>query len=245
MIEINNKIAIVTGGTSGIGEAVAISLANEGIYVVITGRNIENGNKVVSKIKSNGHNAEFYELDVKSDEKIREFGEYIKNRFSKIDILYNNAGVYPVAPSLEELDRNQFIEVFDVNIASMAMITKEVIPFVKIAHGVVINNASIGGLDAFTSGQSYAYTGSKAAVIKFSKMLAKKYGEEFRTNCICPGTIHTPIFKKFDEERMAKNIPMGRTGNPEEVASVVTFLASEKASYVNGAVITIDGGQSL
>ena len=108
-----------------------------------------------------------------------------------------------------------------------------------------MNNASVAGLQSYTSGQCYAYAASKAAIIKITQQLAKKYGNKYRINAIAPGVINTPIFESFDEERFNNMIPMGRTGEPDEVAAVANFLVSDDASYVHGAVITVDGGQSL
>lgn len=244
-MKLDNKIIIVNGGTSGIGEATSLDLAKNGATVIICGRNKERGEEIVRRISAFGGKAFFCSLDVTDDNSINSMKEFVEHGFKKVDVLFNNAGIYPVEPSLEDADRIQINMIFDNNIAGMVMVTKAIVPFIKESNGVIINTASIGGMESFTSGQSYGYTGAKAAVIKFSKMLAKKYGRDFRTNCICPGTIRTPIFKHFDEERMSQKIPMGRTGKPEEVAKVVSFLASDDASYLNGAVITIDGGQAL
>lgn len=100
-------------------------------------------------------------------------------------------------------------------------------------------------MQSYTSGQCYAYAASKAAIVKITQLLAKKYGNDFRINAIAPGVIKTPIFKTFDEKKYLEMIPMGRTGLPEEVAAVANFLVSDDASYVHGAIVTVDGGQSV
>lgn len=169
----------------------------------------------------------------------------IEKEYGGLDILVNNAGIFPVSDPLETLTYSSLTEIFDVNIVGMIMLTQAMLPMIKKSHGTIINNASVAGLESFTSGQSYAYAASKAAVIKFTKMLARQYGAEFRTNCICPGIIKTPIFKDFHEEKFKEKIPMKRVGKPEDVAAVVSFLASDDAAFVNGCVLTIDGGQSL
>ena len=232
MNSLKDKVALVTGATSGIGAATAKRFAQAGATVICTGRNIERGEGVVKEILSNNGKAYFYEMDVDNDHSILEVADVIKNQFGTIDILFNNAGIFPVLPPLETLTREDIEKTTSTNISGFMMVT-------------ILNNASVAGLQSYSSGQSYAYNASKAAVIKVTQLLAKKYGNKFRINAICPGVINTPIFKKFDEERFASMIPMGRTGKPEEVASVANFLVSDDASYINGAILTIDGGQSL
>lgn len=245
MFDLKGKIVLITGATSGIGEACVNEFAKSGATVILTGRNVNKGEEIEKQNKENNKNVYFRELDITNDSSIESLYEFIQTKFGVLDILYNNAGIYPVELGMGNITREMMLNIFDTNINGTILVTQRMIELIRKSRGVIINNASIGGMEMFTSGQGYAYTGSKAAVIKFSKMLAKKYGSEFRTNCICPGTIHTPIFKTFDEERMRTRIPMQRTGKPEEVAKVVAFLASNDASYINGCVLTIDGGQSL
>ena len=244
MNSLTNKVALVTGATSGIGAATAIRFAEAGATVICTGRNKERGEGVVSSIKDKGGKAEFYEMDIESDSSIEAVAETIKEKYEKLDIIFNNAGIFPVLPPLETLTRADIEKTTSTNISGFMMVTKYFFPLLG-ECATILNNASVAGLQSYTSGQSYAYNASKAAVIKVTQLLAKKYGNKVRVNAICPGVINTPIFKKFDEERFASMIPMGRTGRPEEVASVANFLVSDDASYINGAILTIDGGQSL
>ena len=125
------------------------------------------------------------------------------------------------------------------------MVTKAFLDMVRESNGNILNTASVAGVDGYVSGEQYAYNMSKSGIIKFSKLLAKRYGSEIRVNCICPGVIKTPIYMHLDEKKYSSIIPMGRIGTPEEVASVANFLVSDDASYVNGAVVTVDGGQCL
>lgn len=244
MNSLKDKVALVTGATSGIGAATAKRFAQAGATVICTGRNRERGEGVVKEILSNNGKAYFYEMDVDNDHSIQAVAGIIKNQFETIDILFNNAGIFPVLPPLETLTREDVEKTTRTNISGFMMVTKFFFPL--LAEGAsILNNASVAGLQSYSSGQSYAYNASKAAVIKVTQLLAKKYGDKVRVNAICPGVINTPIFKKFDEERFASMIPMGRTGKPEEVASVANFLVSDDASYINGAILTIDGGQSL
>lgn len=244
MNDLTNKIALVTGSTSGMGEASAIRFAQAGATVIVAGRNNQRGESVVCHINQNGGASVFCELNVQDDKSIEECARFIKDRYGKLDILFNNAGVFPVMPPLETLERNDVASVMDTNVTGMLMVIKAMIPLMG-KGSVILNNASVAGLQSYTSGQSYAYGASKSAVIKVTQMLAKKYGSRIRVNAICPGVIHTPIFKNFDEERFIGMIPMGRVGQPEEVASAANFLVSDDASFVNGAIVTIDGGQSL
>lgn len=239
------KVVLITGGTSGIGEACVREFSDRGAITVFTGRNNERGRLLEESLTEAGKKVLFYQADSTSDNDIIALKDYIEKEFLRLDVLFNNSGVYPIEPALEEQNREDFLAIFNQNIASVMMMTKAFLPLLRISRGTIINNASVAGLEAYTIRSSYAYGGSKSAVIKFSKMLAKKYGAEVRTNCICPGTIKTPIFVNFDEEARSSAIPMKRTGRPEEVAKVVCFLASDDASYVNGAVVTIDGGQCL
>lgn len=244
MNDLSGKIAVVTGATSGIGAATAKRFAKAGAIVICTGRSIERGKAVVDEIDADGGKAFFCEMDLTKDESIATVAKEAESRFGKIDILFNNAGVFPVLPPLETLTRSDIEGVTSTNISGFMMVTKYFYPLLR-DGGTILNNASVAGLQSYTSGQSYAYNGSKAAVIKITQQLAKRYGNRIRVNAICPGVIKTPLFKKFDEERYASMIPMGRTGKPEEVASVANFLVSDDASYINGAIVTVDGGQSV
>ena len=244
MNDLSHKIALVTGATSGMGEASAIRFAKAGAIVIVAGRNNQRGGCVVERICNEGGTAVFCELDVNDDGSIEKCAKFIKERFGRLDILFNNAGVFPVMPPIETLDRCDVASVMDSNVTGMLMVTKALMPLMGIGS-VILNNSSVAGLQSYTSGQTYAYGASKAAVIKVTQMLAKKYGARVRVNAICPGVIQTPIFKNFDEQRFIGMIPMGRVGQPEEVATVANFLVSDDASFVNGAVVTIDGGQSL
>ena len=244
MNSLKNKVALITGATSGIGEATAKRFAIAGATVICTGRSKERGERIVNDILTNNGKALFFEMDLDDDQSIEKIADLVKCQLGKIDILFNNAGIFPILPPLETLTREDVEKTTSTNISGFMMVTKHFFPL--LAEGAtILNNASVAGLQSYTSGQSYAYNASKAAVIKITQLLAKKYGDKVRVNAICPGVIKTPIFKKFDEERFASMIPMGRTGTPEEVASVANFLVSDDASYINGAILTIDGGQSL
>lgn len=245
MNELKNKIALITGATSGIGAACAKRFARAGAEVIVTGRNEDRGNAVVNEIRQAGDRAEFISLDIACDESIECCYEIVQERYGHLDILFNNAGLYPITPSLEDTTRKFCNELFDINISGMIMVTRRFLEMLRKSKGNILNNASVAGLTSYNQGGAYVYSASKAGIIKFTQLLSKKYGSEVRVNCICPGVIRTPIFKHFDENKYAAMIPMGRVGEPEEVAAVANFLVSNDAGYVNGCVVTIDGGQSI
>lgn len=168
----------------------------------------------------------------------------VTESLGEIDILVNNAGIYPVTPGLGGICRNQSLSIIDTNVNSTMMMIQAFMPILK-RDGCILNNASVTGLHSYNAGQSYFYAASKSAIIKITKLLAKRYGHEYRINAICPGVIRTPIFKNFDEQRYIKEIPLGSVGEPSDVAAAANFLVSDDASFINGAILTIDGGQSL
>lgn len=245
MNSLTKKIALITGATSGIGEASAKRFAKAGATVIVSGRDVKRGETVVSDIIAAGGNAVFCGMDVQRDISIKKAVEMISVEYGRLDILFNNAGIYPISSPLEALTREAGNEILDINVSGLVMVIKECLPLLKKSGGVILNNASIAGLNEFTVGQSYLYCGSKAAVIKITQLIAKKYGSSLRANAICPGVIRTPIFQNFDEERYSKSIPMGRVGEADDVAAAANFLVSDDAAFINGAVLSVDGGQSL
>ena len=239
------KNVIVTGATSGIGKATALLLAKEGANVIAVGRNEKRGRDVCKEISNLGGKALFFQCDLSKEEKVKELYEKIEAQFESIDLLFNNAGIWITEP-LENISEEMVMTVFSSDFNSVLFMTKYFSPMLKKKHGVIINNASMGGLEGYTSGsKQYLYHSSKAAAIKFSKLTAKNYATEIRVNCICPGLIDTEIYENRDFSRFYDVIPMKRMGEAEEVAKLVAFLASEDASYITGAVIPIDGGASL
>lgn len=244
MNDLTGKIALITGATSGIGEACAKRFAEAGATVIVAGRNEERGAKVVADITEKGYKAVFKQLDVCNDESIRECVSYIGNQYGTLDILVNCAGIFLVPNALEEISRETISHVMDVNVSGLIMMTSAALP-IMCKGGNIINMSSVAGFPYATGGRAYAYSASKAAVIRFTKQIAKQYATTIRVNAIAPGVIKTPIFQNFDEERYKSMIPMGRVGMPEDVAKVANFLASDDAAYVTGAVLVVDGGQSL
>lgn len=244
MNRFENKTVVITGGTSGIGAECARQFCVQGATVIITGRNSDRGERIAQELSKSG-SVRFIRLDVTNTDEIKKFSELISNEYKGADILFNNAGVYPAFGKFEESNTCEWNDVFNINLFGMVDVCRSFINQLERNNGVIINNASIAGLQGFTSGSGYAYAASKSAVIKFTKMLAKNYAKSIRINCICPGVIDTPIYLNLNKEKMIERTPVGRVGTPKDVAPVVLFLASEDAAFVCGAVLTIDGGMTL
>lgn len=245
MNDLSGKVALITGATSGIGEACAKRFAKAGAVVIVSGRNTEYGKKVVADISADGRTAVFCNLDIRNDESISKAAKFVKDSYGRLDILFNNAGIYPVSPVLEGITRGMGSSILDTNVSGTIMMIQACLPMLKESRGIILNNASVAGMEGYTAGQSYIYSGSKAAIIKITQLIAKKYGDVIRANVICPGVVRTPIYHQFDEERYKNSIPAGRVGEAEDIASVANFLVSADASFINGAVLPVDGGQHL
>lgn len=245
MNRMRGKTVIITGATSGMGKATAVMFAREGAEVLLVGRNEKRGAEVVREISEFGGKARLYVCDISFEESVLNLVHRISESYDKIDVLFNNAGIWDTS-ALEEIDEERIRKSFAINYDAIVLMSKYFMPMLVRAKGNIINNASMGGLDSFVSGtKQYVYASTKAAVIKFSKLLAKNYADSIRVNCICPGIIETEIFINRDFSRFDGTIPMGRIGQPDDVAKVVLFLASDDASYLTGVILPIDGGASL
>ncbi len=239
------KKVLITGATSGIGRATSIAFAKEGADVYVVGRNQNRGNKVVADIKELGRNGMFLQCDVSSPEEVEKIYEMMSNEGIIIDVLVNNAGVF-ITQSLDDMVFDDWSTTFSTNVNSVMLMTKAFINDLKKSRGCIINNASISGLDIFTSGtKNYMYGASKSAVVKFSKLCALNYAPDVRVNVVCPGIVDTELFTNRDFSRFDGVIPMGYISKPEQIAKLIMFLASEDADYITGAVIPVDGGMSL
>lgn len=245
-MKLNGKIAIVTGATAGIGRAIAKVLANEGAKVVATGRNVERGNSIVQEIKADGGEVVFVPVDMTKEETLGTLIKTTIETYGKIDVLVNNAGIAYVAP-MEVYEQDKWDDVLDTNLRGPYLLCKKAMPYLIESKGNIVNIASISGLTPISG--AYAYSPSKAAVISLTQLLAFDYAKQgVRVNAVCPGTIETEILACVTEEFLAQGkaaIPMGRFGQPEEIAKVVAFLASDDASYITGQALAVDGGYVL
>lgn len=240
------KVALITGATSGIGAATARLLAQKGCRVVLTGRRQDKGESLSQEIAANGGEARFISCDISQESEVVRLIEKVVELWSRIDILFNNAGIMLPSMEIERMPVEDWKKTFDVNVNGFFLAARYAKPYLLKSRGVIINNASIAGLQYYAAGRSYAYSASKAAIIQFSHQMAKNYGEEgVRVNCICPGIIQTDILHGRDPKIYEDRIPLGRVGQPEDVAKVVAFLASDDAAYLTGVVLPIDGGASL
>lgn len=250
MYNFTDKVVVITGATSGIGCETAKQFAKMGAKLFVVGRNEQRGQQLVSDI--NGLNIKswggvsFKQCDVSNADSVRALAGEISRETDHIDVLFNNAGVMLPSCEIERMPIEDWKESFEINVNGIFYTTRFLKPMVFKEKGTIINNASIVGMHSYVIGRSYAYSASKAAVIQYTRQLAKNYAEDgIRVNCICPGIIDTPILGDRDRSVYAERIPLGYVGKPLDVAKVVLFLASDEASYITGAVIPIDGGVSL
>jgi len=249
---LRGKIAIITGSASGIGAACAWKFVKEGATVMVVDVNDEGGRKLVEEIKSDGGVADYLHIDVTSPQDIERMISSTVEKFGKIDILLNNVGINPVS-NVVDTSVDVWDKVMQVNLKSAFLGCKAAIPaMVRTGGGVIINMGSVSGLEAGPVSQT-AYEVSKAGIIALTKSIAQDFASEnIRANCICPGATATPLIKKFIEESMTSDerkawmgiVPMGRLAEPDEIASVAAFLASDDSSYVTGATIVVDGGRT-
>jgi len=239
------KTVIITGGGSGFGREVALKLAKKGTNISVVDISKENGEETVRLCKELDGNAIFIEADVSKVEDVKRYVTQTLDHFGKIDLFFNNAGISGSGVRTLECSVEEFNAIVDVNLKGVFYGLKFVVnEMLKTGGGVIVNTASLGGLVGIpTLG---AYSATKHAVIGLTKTIAGEYGREnIRINAIAPGTNETPMVKAFPKdaiEAMAEAVPMGRLGQPHEVADVVAFLLSDESSYIHGAVISIDGG---
>ena len=239
-MDLDGKVALVTGGTSGIGRATAEALASAGARVLVSGRDERRGAEVVESIRQRGGDAEFVLADLTSADQVRELGR----RAADVDILVNNAGVFPGGPT-HEMAEAALDEVLDVNVKAVFLLTAAIAPrMAQRRSGAIINVTTM--VAEFGMPGLSAYGASKAAVVLLTKAWAAEYGPHgVRVNAVAPGPTNTPGTATMGDgfEHIIETIPLGRAADPSEIAETIVFLASNRASYLNGAVIPVDGGR--
>ncbi len=246
-MKLSEKIALVTGGSRGIGFATAKILSENGATVVITAKNSEQLKKSTLEIP----NSIGIVADIRNKDDVKNVINKIIEKFGKLDILVNNAGIFPKIKQLHEIDEDDWNEVLDVNLTGQFRFTKEAIPHLQKTSGSIINISSDAGLKAYQGFNADAYSASKAALILLTKCWALEYAKDkIRVNCICPGVVDTDMTKPFlktqkDREFMDSEHPIGRMGQPEEIAKAVMYFVSDDSSWTTGAILAIDGGQSI
>ena len=245
MGRLENKIALITGGTSGIGFACAERFAEEGATVIMASRGEKRGKEAEAALHSQGYNASFISCDVSNRESVEALKQQVQERHGRLDILVNNAGVLRTG-SLEEITDEDWDLTYNTNLKSMLYVCQNFIDMLKDSHGVILNNTSINGLHHYIKGKkSYMYATSKADAIQFTNYLAKNYAPDVRVNCLCPGMTVTNLFTNRDFSRFKGCNLLDRMAEPREIANVALFLVSDEASFVTGSVIVADGGETL
>ncbi len=253
MNRVNNKAAIVTGAASGIGEAIARLLAAEGAQVAVTDIDDENGHRVVNDIVAAGGQADYWQMNVGVEDDIKRTVTDVFDRYHKVNILVNNAGIPAGGMHTHNITNEQWDEGMTVDLKGPFWCVKYSVPcLIQSGGGSVINISSIMGI---LGGPTTVYCTAKAALRHMTKCDAVSYAKDnIRFNSVHPGYIVTPLFKKLAArtegveramEREGKGIPLGRMGMPEEIAYGVLFLASDESSYVTGTEMIIDGGKVI
>ena len=246
-MKLTGKVALVTGGSRGIGFAIAKILSDNGATVVITSKNSEKIKQAEAKIS----NSFGITCDIKKKNEVQNVLDQTIKKFGKLDILVNNAGIFPKIKLLHKIEEEEWNEVLDVNLTGQFRFTKEAIPHLQKTSGCIINISSDAGLKAYQGFNADAYSASKAALIVLTKCWALEYAKEkIRVNCICPGVVDTDMTKPFlknqkDIEFMNNEHPLGRIGQPEEIGKSVLYFASDDALWITGAILTVDGGESI
>lgn len=241
------RVAIITGGTRGLGRAAALRFCQEGARVIVAGYDPNRGEETAAWLREQGHTAQFLQVDVADSQSVQAMVDSTLERWERVDILVNNAGVTQDS-SLMKMSEEQFDRVISVNLRGAFSCTKAVAPaMVAQRYGRIINTASVVALYG-NFGQSN-YAAAKAGLIGMTKTWAKELGAKGITvNAVAPGFIRTDMLSNVPErvlEMVAERVPIRRLGEADDVAGAYLFLASDEARYVNGAVLSVDGGLTI
>lgn len=249
-MRLQGRVAVVTGGSLGIGRATVLGLAREGAAVALAGRDEERGGAATKEVEAQGGEALFVRTDVSHENEVAALMERVRERWGRLDVLVNNAGIHlaggVVATSLDDWRR-----VLDVNLTGAFLCTKHAVPLmVRAGGGVIVNVSSEAGLVGIA--EQVAYNVSKAGLIGLTRSCAVDLADHgIRVNCVCPGTTETPLVDEAvgrtpdptaARRNLAERRPLGRLGTPDEIASAIVYLASDEAAYATGAVLSVDGG---
>ncbi|GLU33911.1 3-oxoacyl-ACP reductase FabG [Trinickia caryophylli] len=246
-MRLNGKVAIVTGAGQGIGAAIALKFAREGAAVAVCDLNAEAVKSVAGACREAGAQAVGFTVNVADRDAVKDMSFSVQHRFGRIDVLVNNAGITRDA-RLQNMTVEQFEQVMDVNLRGVFHSTQAVLDcMVRQEAGVILNASSVVGIHGNYGQTNYA--ASKFGVIGFTKTWSRELGPKgIRVNAVAPGFIDTPILATVPQpvlEKMRSQVPLRRLGKPEEIANIYAFLASDEASYINGAVIEASGGMTL
>jgi NAD(P)-dependent dehydrogenase (short-subunit alcohol dehydrogenase family) len=248
MAKLDGKVAIVTGGASGIGRATAQLFAAEGASVLVADWTEDAGKQVAAEMTTAGGKAQFVQVDVSDPAAVERMVQIAVEAFGRLDVIFNNAGVEGEQALTADCTLENWERVINVNLKGVFLGCKYAIPeLLKAGGGSIINNASVAGLVGFAGISAYA--ASKGGVVQLTKTIALEYATQgIRANAICPGVIDTPMVQRFTSsgeqarEAMEAIEPIRRFGTPEEVAKLALFLASDDSSFCTGAPFIVDGG---
>ena len=249
---LKDNVAIVTGGARGLGKAMATALAQAGSNIVIVDIDLEEAQKTANDLQKEGIEAIAIKVDVTQPKQIEQMVNTIIEKFGKIDVLFNNAGI-ALHIKIEDMDLHDWNKIMDININSVFLVSKAVGKImIKQKRGSIINISSMSGIIVNTPQCQAAYNTSKAAVIMFTKSLAVEWAQHnIRVNTIAPGYMKTELTRPYFEGNsdMVKQwtdlTPMKRPGNPDELGGLAVYLASDASSFATGGVFVIDGGYTL
>jgi NAD(P)-dependent dehydrogenase (short-subunit alcohol dehydrogenase family) len=249
-MRLQDKVALITGGTSGIGEATALLFAKEGAKIAVTGRHEKRGHAVTERILHDGGEAIFLRTDVRKSDECRRAVEETVRCFNRLDVLFNNAGIFYPQNALDCSEKEWDLQI-DTNLKGTFLMSKFALPgMIERGSGVIINNSSGWGIVGGDA--AVAYCASKGGVVLLTKALAIDHGRQgIRVNCICPGDVDTPMLPEDARRRGRKwedylagcsSRPLGRIGTAGEIARAALFLASDDSSFMTGATLVVDGG---
>ncbi|MDE1862571.1 MAG: SDR family oxidoreductase [Thaumarchaeota archaeon] len=245
-MRLSGRVALITGGSRGIGKATARIFAAEGAQVAITGRDDGRLQEAARELGVPG-----FAGDIRRSADVGSVVGRTMDRFGRIDILVNNAGIFPEVMPLHETPEEKWTEVIDVNLTGQFRYTKSVIPHMMEGGGCIINVSSDAGLRSFENFEADSYSAAKAAIIHLTRAWAVEYARyRIRVNCVCPGIVETDMTEPFlrteaDRAMAVAEHPIGRIGSPDDVARSILYFASEESSWVTGAVLPVDGGVSV
>ncbi len=248
MNEFQGKVALVTGGTSGIGRAAAIAYAKEGAKVVVAGRRAAEGEETVRLVRAQGREALFVPTDVAQEAQVKNLIGRTLEQFGRLDFAFNNAGIEQEPTPFLEQDEETYDRVMDINVKGVWLSMKyEIQAMLKTGGGSIVNTSSGAGVIGMPDME--IYVASKHAVIGLTKSAALEFGKQgVRVNAILPGVVETEMFERFVGEKselraqMTAMHPIGRIGKPEEIAEAAIWLSSSKSSFVTGHSLMVDGG---
>jgi NAD(P)-dependent dehydrogenase (short-subunit alcohol dehydrogenase family) len=244
----DQKVAIITGGSSGIGRATAVALAKDGVKIAIAARRAKEGEETVRLVNEAGSEGTFVKTDVANEDDVRSLVEKTVKTYGRLDYAFNNAGIEETMTPLVDQTSDIFDQIMNVNVKGVWLCMKHEIPeMIRTGGGAIVNMSSGAGVIGFP--QMPIYIASKHAVLGLTKSAALEYAKSgIRINAVAPGGVETDMLKRADEdnkqfvETLKSMHPIGRIGKPEEIANAVVWLLSDKASFVLGHTLLVDGG---